>query len=188
MSREEGFAVMDVSTSVCDDPKFRRLAREAPHHVAVAFMAYLATVGESWKAGRRVTVEDAWPVLLPYDPAVITSMQAVGLVDAKGALPSKTWSGWFAPAAERRRKSRERWQRYNANRAADATAVPRGNDVATATSVRSSRPSVPSSRNAREDGANGAQEGHTKRGGEPVSLKDALVGYGLDERIAGKKP
>ena len=143
MTRDEGFTVMDVSTDICNDPKFRRLQREHPEHVAPAFMAYMAVLGESWKAGRRVSVIDSWPVVVPFDPAVIESMVHVRLIERGGLPPRKAWDGWYRPAAERRAKSRDRWARYNAHRDAVTTAVPRGSDADTATSVPSVRPSVP---------------------------------------------
>ena len=197
MSREEGFAVMDVSTSVCDDPKFRRLARDHQEHCAVAFVVWIATLAESWRTGRRESVADAWPSILPYSDDVVTAMKRVGLIDKSGRVPAKSWADWFGPALERRQRSRDRWARYNAKREADTALVPRGSDAVATRSPRRNRagtatsvppvPTVGSSlrASARE---NGAQEGHAKRGGEPVSLTDALVGYGLDERIAGKKP
>ena len=135
---------MDVSTSVCDDPKFRRLFREAPDLVAPGFAAYLATMAESWKAGRRVTVDDAWPAFQPYDQAVCDALIRVGLLDRRGLLSPKAWRSWYEPARKRRDQSRERWARYNAKRDADTTLPPRGNGADTATSVRSFRPSVPS--------------------------------------------
>lgn len=142
MSRAEGFAVMDVSTSVCDDPKFRRLQRENPEFVAPGVTAYLATMAESWKAGHRVSVEDAWPAILPFNREVVDAMIRVELLDRKGLLSQKAWRSWFEPARKRRQQSRDRWTRYNANRDADTALVPRGSDVSTATSV----PSVPSVR------------------------------------------
>jgi hypothetical protein len=147
MSRSDGFAVMDVSTSIVHDPKFRQLHRERPDHVAPAFMAYVAVLGESWKAGRRVSVTDAWPALLPFDAEVVVSMVRVRLVERGGLPPRKAWDEWYRPAYERRVKSRDRWARYNAHRDAVTTDVPRGSDADTATSVPSvvlpSDPSVP---------------------------------------------
>lgn len=144
MSRDDGFPVMDISTSIVHDPKFRMLHREHPEHVPVAFLAYIAMLGESWKAGRRVSVTEAWPTLLPFDPAVVAAMVRVRLVERGGLPPRKAWDGWYRPAFERRVKARDRWARYNANRHAegnaDTTSEPRGSDVGTATSV----PSVPS--------------------------------------------
>lgn len=143
MSRAEGFAVMDVSTSICDEPKFRRLQRENPELLAAGFTAYLSVMAESWKAGRRVNIEDAWPSFLPFDRATADALIRVGLLDRRGLLSPKGWRGWFEPARERRDKARDRWARYNAKRDADTTPPPRGNDVATATSVPSVSPSVP---------------------------------------------
>lgn len=145
MSRSDGFAVMDVSTSIVHDPKFRQLHRERPDHVAPAFMAYVAVLGESWKAGRRVSVTEAWPAFLPFDPEVVASMVRVRLVERGGLPPRKAWDGWYRPAFERRVKSRDRWARYNAQRNADTASLPRGSDVSTASSVPSvPLPSVPS--------------------------------------------
>lgn len=143
MSRAEGFAVMDVSTSICDDPKFRRLQRENPEQVAVAFTAYIAVMADSWKAGQRVSIEAAWPGFLPYDETAIASLIRVGLLDKRGRPSQKAWSSWFQPANERREKARDRWARYNAGRNADTAPPPRGNHAATATSVPL-LPSVPS--------------------------------------------
>lgn len=163
MSRSEGFAVMDVSTSVCDDPKFRRLHRENPELVAVAFTSYIATMAESWRTGRRVTIDVAWPAFLAFDKAVVDALIRVGLLDARGLVASKAWRSWYLPAQDRRSKSRARWARYNANRDADTTPPPRGSDADTATSdpsvpsVRSgptgpSRPSAASARGKKDDG------------------------------------
>lgn len=144
MSRDDGFPVMDVSTSIVHDPKFRLLHRDNPEHVTAAFLAYIAMLGESWKAGRRVSVTEAWPSLVPFDAEVVASMVRVRLVDRGGLPPRKAWDGWYLPALERRTKSRDRWARYNAKRDADTTSLPRGNHADTATSVRSFNPSVPS--------------------------------------------
>lgn len=143
MTRDDGFAIMDVSTSICDDPKFRRLTRENPEHVAVGFTVYVAVMAESWKDGKRVPVTDAWPGFLPFDEAVAASLIRVGLLDSKGRLSSNAWRTWFEPARVRRDKSRDRWARYNAKRDADTTSLPRGNHADTATSVPSVRPSGP---------------------------------------------
>lgn len=151
MPRSDGFAIMDVSTSICDDPKFRLLHREHPEHVTAAFMVYVAVLGESWKAGRRVSVTDAWPVVVPFDPAVVAAMIRVRLIERSGLPPRRAWDGWYAPARERRDQSRERWRRANENRRAvphediaDTARLPRGlNDVPRPPSVPSVRPSVP---------------------------------------------
>lgn len=143
MSRDDGFAVMDVSSDIVNDPKVRKLYRHAPDHAGSAFAAYIATMGESWKAGRRVTVDDAWPAFLAFDRVAVDALIHVGLLDARGRVTTKAWSGWFETARKRRETSRARWSRYNAKRDADTTVGPRGSDVDTATSVPPVRPSVP---------------------------------------------
>ncbi|HCO02683.1 MAG TPA: hypothetical protein DIT48_04830 [Actinobacteria bacterium] len=162
---------MDVSTSIVHDPKFRQLHRERPEHVAPAFMAYLATLGESWRSGRRVSVTEAWPALLPFDADVVASMIRVRLVERGGLPPRKAWDGWYRPAFERRCKSRDRWARYNAKRDADTALEPRGSDVSTATSVPSvpflpsvpTEPSSPSSGRAKNDDGPKAKDEDERR-------------------------
>jgi hypothetical protein len=151
MSRDDGFPVMDVSTSIVHDPKFRLLHRERPEHVPIAFLAYVAMLGESWKAGHRVSVMDAWPTLLPFDNDVVASMIRVKLIERSGLPPRRAWDGWYTPARERRAASRERWRRANENRRPDVVSdsddtarLPRGTrDVPRPPSVPSVRPSVP---------------------------------------------
>jgi hypothetical protein len=162
MARDDGFPVMDISTSIVHDPKFRLLHRERPEHVPAAFLAYVATLGESWKAGHRVSVTDAWPTLLPFDPEVVTSMIRVKLIERSGLPPRRAWDGWYTPARERRAASRERWRRANENRRTDGAAdsddtarLPRGTrDVPRPPSVPTVRPSkqsAPSTRAREKD-------------------------------------
>jgi hypothetical protein len=160
VTRDDGFPVMDISTSIVHDPKFRQLHRERPEHVPPAFLAYVAMLGESWKAGHRVSVGDAWPTLLPFDAEVVASMIQVKLIDDRGLPPRRAWDGWFSPARIRRDESRERWRRANAKRRGDTGSdsddsddtarLPRGTrDVPQPPSVptvRSSQPSAPSPR------------------------------------------
>lgn len=129
MPRDEGFDVMDVSTSIANDTKFRRMKLHAPDHLAVSFMAYVATMAESWRAGKRVPVTDAWPLFLPADEAAVTAMQHVGLLDGQGLIPIHVWRSWFSPAKKRRDASRARWDRHNKNRRKSST-----NDAAEAAS------------------------------------------------------
>lgn len=149
-SRSEGFAVMDVSTSILQDPKFRRIQREAPDQVATAFTAYVATIAESWKAGRRVAIDDAWPAILPYSETAVEVMQTVKLLDSGGRIASKSWRDWFDTARSRRDAARDRWRRSNEKRHDDAASPPRGSSADTDAirpSVRPSdsvRPSEPS--------------------------------------------
>jgi hypothetical protein len=149
VSRPPGFDVMDVDTSIANEPKFKRIARTRPEHVAPAFMVYVALLGESWKSAERATVGDAWPILLPFDEAVVESMKAASLIDKSGRVPATAWKKRFTEANQRRKIARDRWNRYNANRAkpadartnddADTTQSPRGTNADTASSV----PTVP---------------------------------------------
>lgn len=161
MNRAEGFAVMDVSTSICEDPKFRLIQRMSPQLVAPAFAAYMAVMAESWKAGKRVTIDNAWPAFLPFDSTVIDVMREVGLIDKRGVVSPKAWRDWFEPARERREKARDRWHRANDNRNADTARLPRGNSAGTSAPVPSVRsapsappePPVPSVPADRSDGS-----------------------------------
>ena len=143
MSRDDGFAVMDVSTGYVDDPKWRKLARYAPDQLGSAFIAYTATMAESWRTGRRVTIEDAWPALIPVSKPAIDALRHVGLLDSHGLVQSRAWRGWFGAAKTRRDAFRDRWARANEKRRAATEQLPRGDSAATASPVPSV-PSVPS--------------------------------------------
>lgn len=119
MGRIDGFAVMDVSTDIANDPKFRKLQRVAPDHAATAFTAYVALAAGSWKAGRRVTVDDSWPSFLTYSLAAIQALQHVELIDETGCVLLKTWRAWYEPARRRRDAARRRWAKANRKRSAD---------------------------------------------------------------------
>jgi hypothetical protein len=173
---------MDVSTSVCDDPKFRRLQRENPELVAVGVTAYLATMAESWKAGRRVSVEEAWPAILPFDKTAADALIRVGLLDRRGLLSTKAWRSWFDPARKRREQSRDRWARYNAKRDADTTPPPRGSDVSTATSD----PSVPSVRSVPSGSARPSTARGEKNGLKPDDERRRALAD-LSERFQRKE-
>src|SRR4051812_7373717 len=110
-SRIEGFAIMDVSTSLHDDTKVKRLAREYPDSLGDGFLAYVATMGESWKAGQRLTVVDCWPSYRPFDPAVVHALKAVKLLDDDGQVTLSAWRGYYMQARKRRKSSRDRWTR-----------------------------------------------------------------------------
>jgi hypothetical protein len=107
---------MDVSTSLDDDPKFRTLARRHPDLLAVAGWAYIGLLARSWREGERLTLEEAWPALLPWDQGAADAMVAVGLVDEHQRLPEHAWDAWYGAAAERRRLGRERQRRADARR------------------------------------------------------------------------
>ena len=175
MSRDDGFTVMDVSTGYVDDPKWRKLGRHAPDQIGPAFIAYTATMAESWRAGRRVTIGDAWPALIPFSQPAVDALRHVGLLDSHGLVQSRAWRGWFTPAKTRRDDARERWARANEKRRADTALSPRGSGAATASPVPSV-PSVPSrtvetreippppaERGRRANGTNARANGHAPR-------------------------
>lgn len=150
MSRDDGFAVMDVSTSILDDEKFKKLARYSPDHIGTAVTGFLATLSASWRHAKRVQIEDAWPAFMPFDRLAADALIHCKLLDKTGRIPAKPWNGWFGPARKRREVTRDRWDRYNAKRRGTSTnddaataLAPRGNDAVTATPVRQSvSPSV----------------------------------------------
>lgn len=152
MSRVDGFTVMDVEAGIVHDGKWKRLARYAPDRVATAGWVYIATMGESWHAGRRVSAEDAWPAYIPFDPLVIEGMVHVGLLDAKGRIVSRTWRSWFERARERREKTREQWREWQRNHRA------RQGDVNPDSDPDKGKPSVPSVLNRRERTSKGVQQ------------------------------
>jgi hypothetical protein len=140
---------MDVSVDYANDPKWRSLQRHAPDHLGTAFIAYSATMCASWRAGRRVTVTNAWPPYLAFDDAAVEALKQVRLLDRTGLIALKTWRDWFETAYKRRESARERWRRHNENRNprtdgdADTAGLPRGTNAVTASSVPPVRPSVP---------------------------------------------
>lgn len=141
MSRDEGFAIADVSTAKHTDPKFRKLWRLLQDEAAMnaAGMLYEAVQLTSWQHGDRLTAEDAAPHWMSDITAPTAALIAVGLLDENTRLPAHAWNAWFAPAVERRANLRERWKRSNRRRSkADTTLLPRGYDAGTATPVRPS--------------------------------------------------
>lgn len=116
MSRDDGFAIMDVSTSIHEEPKFRRLSRRHPDLIAAAFFAYVSTMAESWRHGERVSIEDAWPSLIPYNAAVVSALRRYSLIDRRGCIGDETWEHWFGPAFARREAARAAGREGNRRR------------------------------------------------------------------------
>jgi hypothetical protein len=150
MSRPDGFNIMDVSTSIQDDPKFRRLARAHPDLWASALGLYVVLLAASWKAGDRVMLSDAWPLFLPIDPAVVAAL-SVELLDDEGRIPEDTWQGWYGPAQERREARRDsgRLGGRKSGAGRSEASLQRRSSAAPATLNPSDRPSTPSDRSAR---------------------------------------
>lgn len=148
MSRDDGFAVMDVSTSWLSDDKFTRLAREHPRQLLWCVSGYAATKAASWRHGKRMRITDSLPAWLAFNAEGIGALVSVKLLDRTGRIPAKTWRDWFGPAQKRRQLSLDRWARANEKRRQESTSehdLPRGNSAATEATVR------PSVRPTRED-------------------------------------
>jgi hypothetical protein len=112
-------------------------------------VAYTAVLCESWKAGRRVTIEDAWPSILPYDAAIVAALRAVTFIDRRGMIATHSWDGWFGPAYRRREAARAAGRDGNARRwGSDRVAIGSGSgaDPRSYPSVPSG-PTVPSKKN-----------------------------------------
>lgn len=107
MSRDDGFQTADISTVLLDDAKVRKLARRCPDdgELAAALVVYIATVLGSWREGRRLTASETESWVDP-NPERMGHLQAVGLLDAAGRVPSPAWERHFRPAWERREGAR----------------------------------------------------------------------------------
>lgn len=117
MSRSDGFAVADVSTSFVDDDKVRRLWRILAQQAACeAGWVYLTVLLGSWREGRRLSAEEAMPVGFVIDPLVIDALRKVKLLDRTARVPSGAWSGWYGAAHARREQAREAGRIGNARR------------------------------------------------------------------------
>jgi hypothetical protein len=105
MTRDDGFAIADTDTSEYSDPKVVALARRQRDamrtHATVNL--YDAVRLASWKAGRRLTLEESMPAwsLGPADE-LAADLIAVGLLDEERRIPAHAWRGWFGPAHQRR--------------------------------------------------------------------------------------
>jgi hypothetical protein len=174
---------MDVSTSIVNDPKVRKLWRTSPDVAGVAFTVYISTLAESWKEGRRVHADDAWPAFMPFDEAVLEALKSVELLDAKGFVLANSWREWFSPAQERREQARQRWARYNANRTGNTARLPRGNDAVTASQPRGYRVSTATSVPIRSDPIRNEEENVT-----PPPAKQGKRENGTNPRAQGTNP
>lgn len=176
----DGFATADVSVSLLDDDRVRKLARSVEEpRVETAIVVYLAVLLASWREGRRVAAEDAVPLWLPLERLLDADedLRSVGLLDRRSKIPARAWSKWYDPVEARRDRNRERWARYNASRTGGAAELPRGNGAATPPSVPfRSDPAVPSSpsRGSAKRTRSKTDDERTTTGG-PVSLADAMA-------------
>lgn len=184
MPKGEGFDVMDVSTRVHKDAKFRALANKHPDLVAPAFLVYVAALGESWAEGSRVPIQEAWPTLIPYRDDVVAALVEQRLVDKAGRVSMATWDDWFGTAFRRREASRERWRRANAHRAG-TSGEPRGDREATAATVPLP---LPLPVNTPSPAAGGEDQGRRTNGSNPRAKGTNPRAKGANPRAKGTSP
>lgn len=125
MSREDGFSIADVDTSMLDDPKFRTLWRRLRGRAAMgqAVTVYLAAILESWRSGERSTADDAAPTWLGDVSGTVAALSAVGLLDEGGKVPEHAWLSWFVPAFDRREARRAAGSIGGQHKASNARAL-----------------------------------------------------------------
>jgi len=111
MSRADGFDVADTDTGLMADPKVLVLARRLrdSSRTGAALALYESVRLASWKAGRRLTLDESLPGwwLDPVDE-LAEHLVAVGLLDAERRIPEHAWEGWFGPALDRKLESRRK--------------------------------------------------------------------------------
>lgn len=94
---------MDVDTHWVYHRHWRAIQREDPGGWPVHAVAWLALLGECWRASdRRFTLEEAWPPALQGDAARTRDvLTGAGLLDRYGRIPQKSWDEWFGPTLRR---------------------------------------------------------------------------------------
>lgn len=108
MSRDDGFTRADIDSSYFDDAKMRALWHVLldADKMARAVVLHKATLLSSWRHGERVTVQEAAPIWLPVDEALVAALVSVKLLDKGGRVAPSSWRRWIGPAIERREKRR----------------------------------------------------------------------------------
>ena len=182
-SRDDGFAVADVSTSYYDDDKVRELWRILEGDVSAmceAMTMHNATVIGSWRVGRRVTVNQAAPLWLPVREPIVEALVSARLLDRSRKVPPRSWAGWFGPAEARREERRE------AGRRGGIAKAKRTASSATAELYPTGRQAGPSVKPTDLPRAR-ARGGAARRGNGPANLGEALAGTPLGEAIAARR-
>lgn len=116
MSRDDGFAIADVSTSHHEDTKVKAMWRGLrPDESAMnaAMTLHEAVRLASWRDGKRVFAWQAKPEWMPDHVQPMDHLIAADLLDRTGRLPKAEWERMLATrvavrAGKRRRKLRRR--------------------------------------------------------------------------------
>jgi len=99
--RNGGFNEVDLSVDILNHRKWRHIRR---HHAAVVLesvVVYLSVVCDSWRAGKRLPIDECWPEhFVPETilPAVANALTSAGLLDKTGCIPEDSWDEWFGQA------------------------------------------------------------------------------------------
>ena len=102
-----GWTTADVSVVMLEDRKLARLRHEAPDEGegAIRSMLYVGLVLASWRDGERIPLAELSGVYT-VSTERFEALRDVGLVDDKGRIPAKSWTGWNGPAEARRDQRR----------------------------------------------------------------------------------
>ena len=105
MTRADGFEIADTDTGMMADPKILALSRRLHDTIrtAAAVTLYDSVRLASWRAGRRLTLDETAPGWwLDSFEDLAGELGAVGLLDSERRIPLHAWEGWFGPARDRR--------------------------------------------------------------------------------------
>lgn len=123
MARSQGFAIGDFDTSFPLDDKVLDLAARAGsrplYYQAVG--VYFHVFGAAWRDGERKTAARLAPGASPRAVALLIE---VGLLDADGMLPAKSFENWVGRALEHRRNATDRQRKSRYERDGAVTAPP----------------------------------------------------------------
>jgi hypothetical protein len=110
VTRDDGLLRADISTALFSDPKIRALWRLTGDEARMnrAATVYLATVLDSWAAGRRIPADEAAPFWMSDTDEARADLARVHLLDDAGMIPEHAWQSWFGPAAQRTADARLR--------------------------------------------------------------------------------
>src|SRR3990172_5013223 len=121
MARSQGFAIGDFDTSFPLDDKVLDLAGRAGsrpvYYQAVGI--YFHIFGAAWRDGERKNVGRLAPGASPRAVALLIE---VGLLDADGMLPAKSFENWVGRALEHRKSNADRQRKSRYGRDGGVTA------------------------------------------------------------------